>query len=158
MQDALQKAILALLSEGRDLTLATLMDDGAPHATTVSYANEGLAIYFGCTPESMKAHNLARDPRIAATITLPYGSWQEIRGLSLVGRANPVDGEGDAERVDALFLEKFNELAQYVSAGDLDIRLFEIRPQTISLLDYRLGFGHTERGEVGMVRGQLAIL
>lgn len=44
--------ILAVLEAGADLTLATLMPDGSPHATTVSYASQGMAVYFGSSRRS----------------------------------------------------------------------------------------------------------
>ncbi len=61
----------AVLSEGRDATIATVMADGGPHATTVSYASAGPKLYFGCSSRSLKAANLARDDRVAVTVTLP---------------------------------------------------------------------------------------
>ena len=48
MDYALRNQIEAILEKGRDLTLATIRPDGAPQATTVSYVNDGLAVYFGC--------------------------------------------------------------------------------------------------------------
>lgn len=150
--------VLEVIARGRDLTLATLMDDGAPHATVVSYASDGLAVYVGCSPQSLKAHNLARDARIAAAITLPYGSWNEIRGLSLIGRARRLDGQGEFERADVLFLEKFDEMAQYVSTGETAIELFELVAERVSLLDYRQGFGHTEHGKVVRADGRTRIV
>ena len=87
MLPAQETEVRAILEAGQDMTVATLMPDGAPHAVVVSYASEGLAIYFGCAPDSQKARNLARDPRVAATVTLPYRDWGEIRGLSIAGRA-----------------------------------------------------------------------
>lgn len=56
---------------GKDLSLATLRADGTPKATVVSYVSDGLSIYIGCAADSQKAANLARDPRVSLTITLP---------------------------------------------------------------------------------------
>jgi hypothetical protein len=41
-------------------------------------------------------------------------------------------------------LEKFPQIAKYVSGVTGDVALFRATPQVISLLDYRKGFGHTE--------------
>lgn len=136
--------ILAVIDAGEDLTLATLMADGAPHATTVSYASQGMEIYFGCGPDSQKAQNLARDPRIAATINLPHRDWAEIRGLSAQGRAKRVTDGVKAEAVKLLFFNKFSEVAQYAGEFAGELALFELQLTSIALLDYRRGFGHVD--------------
>jgi nitroimidazol reductase NimA-like FMN-containing flavoprotein (pyridoxamine 5'-phosphate oxidase superfamily) len=149
--------IAAILKEGKDLTLATLMPDGAPQATTVSYASDGLTIYFGCGAASRKAQNLARDGRVAATVNLPYADWMQIRGLALSGRAQRLTDSDEIERGSLLFLEKFPEVAQFAAEGDAaapdsGIVFFRIVPEMVSILDYRKGFGHTEQVRFGPVR------
>lgn len=139
MSDKFTSEMLAVMQLGQDMTLATLLPDGSPHAVVVSYASEGSKIYFGCDPVSCKARNLNRDPRIAATITLPYGDWSQIRGISILGRGRGLN-EGEAEAAKLSFLGKFNELAQYV-AEPSSIALFEIIIDQVGLLDYRNGFG-----------------
>ncbi|MFZ3007375.1 MAG: pyridoxamine 5'-phosphate oxidase family protein [Phenylobacterium sp.] len=148
MNPDLQQDIVSILEAGKDLTLATLRPDGAPQATTVSYASQDLEIYFGCGQQSQKAGNLARDPRVSATIDLPYRDWAEIRGLSLGGLATEVTDPDDLARIGLLFLEKFPEVAQYVSSPAGEMAMFRLRPQVISVLDYRKGFGHTELVQV----------
>jgi nitroimidazol reductase NimA-like FMN-containing flavoprotein (pyridoxamine 5'-phosphate oxidase superfamily) len=135
--------IASILRDGKDLTVATLRADGAPQATVVSYASEGLRVYFGCGLHSQKAMNLAADDRLSITITLPYADWSQIQGLSLFGRARRLENPDDLAHVGELFFEKFPEVAQYV-AGDEPPAMFEVTPQVISVLDYSKGFGHTE--------------
>lgn len=136
--------IAAILQAGKDLTLATLRPDGAPQATTVSYASDGLDIYFGCGAGSQKARNLARDGRVAITVNLPYRDWAEIRGLSLSGTAERLTDPDALGRAGLLFLQKFPEVAQYVDAPDEELAMFKVTPRVVSILDYRKGFGHTE--------------
>lgn len=142
MTPSLAAEIEAILAEGRDMTVATILADGSPHATTVSYASAGQTIYFGCSPASQKAQNLARDPRVALTITLPYRDWAEIRGVSAQGRARRVPAGSATDAAGLLFAQKFSEIAQYVSGASEDIALFEVTPAAVALLDYRRGFGH----------------
>lgn len=142
MTPKLEAEIEAVLDEGRDMTLATVQPDGAPHATTVSYASTGRSIYFGCSPDSRKAQNLAADPRVALTVTLPYRDWAEIRGVSAQGRVRRLAPGPEADAAALLFAQKFSEIAQYVDGAGPDIALFEVTLGAISLLDYRLGFGH----------------
>jgi len=90
MDPELSREIISILDDANDMTIATVREDGYPQATTVSYVNDGLKIYFGCAAESQKAKNLARNSKVSLTVNLPYASWAEIRGLSLGGRAELV--------------------------------------------------------------------
>ena len=152
MEDAMRHSFNRLarniLAEGQDMAVATLCEDGSPHVTVVSYASDGLRIYFGCAASSLKARNLARDPRVAVTITLPYRDWSQIRGLSLSARARRLDGMDEIGLASELFLRKFPEAAQYVDEPSQSIRLYELTPTWMSILDYARGFGHTDRTPV----------
>lgn len=136
--------IEAVLSEGRDMTVATVMPDGSPHATVVSFASDGQVIYFGCAPNSQKARNLGRDPRVALTITLPYRDWGEIRGLSIQGRVERLAPGEEMDRAGLLFMQRFSEIAQYISTDTAELAMFRVTPQEIGVLDYRKGFGHVD--------------
>jgi PPOX class probable F420-dependent enzyme len=62
--------------------VATLMPSGAPHSVAVWVGLEGDRIAFFTQPASQKARNLARDPRVAISITdhdRPYKTAR-IRG------------------------------------------------------------------------------
>lgn len=133
--------------------MATVRPDGSPQATTVSYASDGLMLYFGCGETSQKARNLARDDRISITIDLPYGDWSQIRGVSLFGRARRLTSPEEIDRFGVLFLAKYPEVAQYVSGEPTGLAMFQVTPEVVSLLDYRRGFGHTE--EVRVVDGRV---
>lgn len=145
MEDAARKSVVGILDDARDLTIAVNRPDGYPQATVVSFVNDGLKIYFGCSKESQKFRNLARDDRMSATITAPYADWREIRGLSIGGRARLVDDEIELMRVSELMLRRFPRIAEFVNIGEPDsVSVFRIEPEVISLLDYAKGFGHTE--------------
>lgn len=150
MEQALRHDIIQVLDAGQDLTLATLREDGWPQATTVSFVNDGLAIYFGCSSSSQKARNLARDPRVSLTVTLPYGDWGQIRGVSVGGLAQRIVAPAQIMAIGALFLDKFPQIAQaFQGADEGELALFCVTPQVISLLDYRKGFGHTVQAQAG---------
>jgi PPOX class probable F420-dependent enzyme len=56
--------------EGPNLAhIATLMPDGSPHAVPVWVRIEGDRIAFLTGPDTRKARNVARDPRVALSIT-----------------------------------------------------------------------------------------
>ncbi len=107
MDPALKEEILSILNSASDMTIATIRSDGYPQATTVSYISDGLTIYFGCAVESQKARNIACNNKVSLTVTLPYFNWEEIRGLSMGGRATPVTDPNEINRVSELMLRKF---------------------------------------------------
>ncbi|HEY3775217.1 MAG TPA: PPOX class F420-dependent oxidoreductase [Solirubrobacteraceae bacterium] len=49
--------------------LATLLPDGSPHSVPLWIATRGDQIVFLTRPQSLKARNLRRDPRVALSIT-----------------------------------------------------------------------------------------
>ena len=101
-------------------------------------------MYFGCAAESQKAQNIAYNDKVSLTVTLPYFSWEEIRGLSMGGTAKPVTDPNEINRVSELMLRKFPQILEYALAGKKGLFLVRIDPEVISLLDYRKGFGHTD--------------
>ena len=149
MDPGLKKEILSILDDANDMTIATVRKDGYPQATTVSYVNDGLKIYFGCAANSQKAKNLACDSKISLTVNLPYTSWDDIRGLSIGGRAERVTDPQEVGQASQLMFEKFPQIARYAPAELEDIVLFRVTPQVISVLDYRKGFGHTDLVKLG---------
>jgi PPOX class probable F420-dependent enzyme len=78
------------LFEGANFVhLATLMPDGAPHSVAIWAGTEGDNIVFFTQEGSLKARNMARDPRVAISIVDhddPYQTAQlrgeviEVRG------------------------------------------------------------------------------
>lgn len=144
MDPAMEQEIVSILNEAKDLTIATVREDGYPQATTVSYVNDGLSIYFGCAAQSQKAKNIAHSGKVSLTVNLPYASWEEIRGLSVGGKAAAIAESKEMNRVGQMMLRKFPQIARYAPADIGQLVLFRIAPEIISVLDYRKGFGHAE--------------
>ena len=144
MDPGLKQEIISILDDANDMTIATVREDGYPQATTVSYVNDGLAIYFGCAESSQKAGNLARNSKVSLTVNLPYTSWNDIRGLSIGGRAERVTDPQEVDQASQLMFERFPQIARYAPAELEDIVLFRVNPEVISVLDYRKGFGHSD--------------
>ncbi len=146
MEEAIRRKILDLLGEHRIMTVATIRLDGWPQATTVCYAHDELTIYFLCGPESQKAINLARDDRVSLTIDHDVSQVMMIKGLSMAAHARPVTDKADAERALQMLLARYPEPPSVPlpmpSANDISI--FRVTPVVISVLDYTLGFAHTD--------------
>jgi PPOX class probable F420-dependent enzyme len=80
--------------------LATVLPSGAPHSVPVWTGIEGEHVVFFTQPASRKARNLARDPRVAFSITdheSPYRMAQ-VRGRVV----STVEGEAALEIIDRL--------------------------------------------------------
>lgn len=145
---AARTRVLDILQHGRDMTLATVRPDGFPQATTVSYIHDGLTLYAGVGLGSQKATNIQQNNKVSATINLDYDDWRRIRGLSFGGTAEFVQGKEEIERIEQAFLRKFPQITTFVpDVGTLPwpgLLFLRITPAVISLLDYSIGFGHTE--------------
>ena len=144
MDPTLKQEIISILDDANDMTIATVREDRYPQATTVSYVNDDLKIFFGCAAESQKAKNLARNNKVSLTVNLPYANWSEIRGLSIGGRAERVADPQEMDQVCQLMFRKFPQIAPYAPTPLEEIALFQVTPEIISVLDYRKGFGHTD--------------
>ena len=80
--------------------VATVMPSGAPHSVAVWVGLEGDRVVFFTQPASQKARNLARDPRVAISITdheNPYRTAR-IRGHLV----DTVEGDAALEVIDRL--------------------------------------------------------
>jgi len=144
MDKAKRAQIVSIIDDVNDMTVATLRPDLYPQATTVSYVNDGLTIYFGTSPDSQKAKNLAWNNKVSLTIDRPYETWNEIEGVSMGAEVSPVTDAAEVRKVGELMLGKFPQLASFVPDGASTLALFRVEPKFISLLDYSQGFGHTE--------------
>jgi len=136
--------VIFILDQANAMTIATVGEEGYPPATRVSYVNDGLTVYFGCAAESQKAENIARSDKVSLTVSLPYASWDEIRDLSIGGKAAPVAERQERDRVGALMFQKFPQIVQYAPTDMEGLMLFRFGPEVVSVLDYRKGFGHTD--------------
>ncbi len=146
MDEALKHKIQMLLDQHRTMRIATLRPDGWPQVTTVGFANEGLALYFLCGPDSQKAANLARDNRVSLAIDDDTPEVMEITGLSMAAYAHVVDDPAEAEKAMRLLFARYPE--QKSLPGPMpapqDVRIFRLTPTVVSVLDYSKGFGHTD--------------
>jgi len=140
--------VLDIMQHGRDMTLATIRPDGYPQATTVSYIHDGPTLYTVIGLGSQKAANIQHNNKVSATITLDYDDWRQIRGISLGGTAEFVQGADEMDRIAQALLRKFPELADVIRDTDTlpwpGMLFLRIHPTVFSVLDYSVSFGHTK--------------
>jgi Pyridoxamine 5'-phosphate oxidase len=146
---SLIEQIRSIVARGSDMTVATVRPDGWPQATTVSYASDGLTIYFGTDTNSPKARNIAKNNRVSLTINLPYSDWNHIEGISASGFARRVTEPSEVAHFSAAMLAKFPDVVKYLPPdGAGSLAMFRIDLKFVSVLDYTKGFGHTEHTEL----------
>jgi PPOX class probable F420-dependent enzyme len=113
--------VRALFGEGRNFpTLATIMADGSPHAISIWSGVEDDRIVFFTGRDSLKARNIARDPRVALSVVdleNPYRTAR-VRGRVIETR----DGDAAMEVVDRIS-------RRYVGAE------FEMRDMTLYVVE-----------------------
>lgn len=148
MDDLMKQKILALLDGHRIMTIATLRPDGWPQATTVGYVNEGLTLWFLCGRDSQKAQNLTHDDRVSITIDHDTSDIMSITGLSMAARAHRVNDRAKAQKVLGMLPLKYPDAppstAQLKMPAPEEVALFRVVPEVVSVLDYTLGFAHTD--------------
>src|SRR5215469_75801 len=143
MDNTLKSKILELLDQHRLMTITTNRPDGWPQATTVGYANDGLTIYFLCSPQSQKAANLARDSRVSLTIDHDVNDPLAITGLSMAAQAQPVSDPTEAAKAMNLLVTRYPEYAAFQMPKPEEIAVYRVLSKLISVLDYSKGFGHS---------------
>ena len=82
--------VRALLEGANYAHLATLMPDGSPHSVAVWTGIEDDHVVFFTQPQSQKARNLARDPRVTCLVETGE-EYFELRGVQVVGTARCVE-------------------------------------------------------------------
>lgn len=144
----------AFLAERRVLTLASIGPDGSPQAANLYYAEtDDVTLYFVSIPGSRHAHNVARDPRVAATIHADSTQWRDIRGVQLEGTCVRVTG-ADRAVAWARYCAKFPfVLADATLARALEkVDIYRIKPKWLRWIDNTAGLGHNQ--EWVMVDGE----
>jgi hypothetical protein len=112
--------------------------------TTIGYANVGLTLYFLCAKESQKAANL--DDRVSLAIDDAVAQVMQIKGLSMAAHASRVVDEAEAAKALGLLFARYpyQEGVTLPLPSPTDVAIFRVTPTIISVLDYTLGFAHTD--------------
>jgi PPOX class probable F420-dependent enzyme len=98
--------IEAFLEAGRDLQVASINADGTPHLVTMWYAVRDGDLAFWTYRKSQKIVNLRRDPRL--TVLVATGDkYEELRGVSVSGRAELVEDRDEVTRYGEAVYERY---------------------------------------------------
>lgn len=140
---------IAVLDDNRLMAIATARADGWPQATTVSYANEDLLIYFVISRASQKFANIARDDRVSLVIGHDFHDPATIKSLSIAARASEVRDPKQRERAVKLLLERHPGLRRLEPPEPGHSAVMRANAEIITILDYEKGFGHADLLTVG---------
>ena len=113
MDKALEAKIKNILEQAKDMTIATIREDGFPQATTVTFVNDGLTLYFACEADAQKAANIARNDKVSVAVNTDYDDWSDIRGLSMGALAEHVTDAAEAQKVEELMVAKYPQVADF---------------------------------------------
>jgi nitroimidazol reductase NimA-like FMN-containing flavoprotein (pyridoxamine 5'-phosphate oxidase superfamily) len=146
MDEALKSKVISLLDSHRTMRIATLRPDGWPQTTSVGYANDGLTLYFLCGKESQKAANLAKDDRVSLAIDDDPEQVMQIKGVSMAARARRVTHDTEGSKALQLLFARYpaQKGVSLPMPAPNDVAIFRLTPTIISVLDYSLGFAHTD--------------
>lgn len=148
MNDGMKKEITSYLSRHLYGNLATISAEnaGQPHASTIAYYNDGLALYFVTSLKTEKFKNVSKNPRVALTVDEDEKDWSKITGIQIEGVAEVMTPD-KAGAIAPQFLDKF-PYAKTLPPNP-DSRFIRIVPKKIWVLDYRKAFGYRDYVEVG---------
>lgn len=138
-----QKAV-DILDRHRLMTIATLRADGWPQATMVSYANEGLLLYFVVSRASQKYANIARDSRVSIVVGRDFDDPADIKALSVAANASEVRDPVQREHAIDLVLERHPALARLGRPDPEHSAVIRAYCSIVTILDYSKGFGHAD--------------
>jgi len=138
-----QKAI-DILDRYRLMAIATLRPDGWPQATMVSYANEGLLLYFVVSRASQKYANIERDSRVSIVVGRDFEDPALIKALSIAANASEVRDPKQRERAIELILKRHPNLAKLGRPNLEHSAVMRAYCSIVTILDYSKGFGHAD--------------
>ncbi len=143
-----QKAI-EILNQHHLMAIATLRPDGWPQATMVSYANDGLLLYFVVSRASQKYANIERDSRVSMVVGRDFEDPSQIKALSIAANASEVRDPMQRARAIELVLQR-NPALSKLPRPDLEhSAVMRAYCSIVTILDYSQGFGHADLLTVG---------
>ena len=148
-REALRTEIEAFLAAHHTVSLATVDDQGAPHAANVLYAPDGLALCWMSDTETRHSRHIEARSLVTATVAPDYDDFRLIRGLQIFGTARRLSG-GDSLATARRMVSRYGFLAE-LAKGPAALRaafekagFYRLEPARITLIDNTQGFGHKE--------------
>jgi general stress protein 26 len=125
--------VLDYLGTQKTVTLATASADGAPHASTFMYVNDGATLYFWARPNSTTSQHIQSNPRISFAIDEYVPDWNKAKGIQGEGHCELVAGGDEVATMVGLFADKFPSPSS--GASTTNIAFFKIEPTELHFID-----------------------
>ena len=148
-ESIMESNAIAILDKFRVLAISTVRPDGWPQATMVSFANDGLLIYFIISRTSQKFANIQKDDRISMVVGCDCDDPKEIKALSIAAQASEVRDPGQREHAIDLVLQRHPALARLPRPEPSKSAVMRAFCRIITIIDYSKGFGHTDVISIG---------
>src|SRR5437868_14836137 len=97
----------AFLAERHSMTMSTISRDGSIHSVAMWYGFLEGAVAFETKAKAQKVTNLRRDPRLTCLVE-DGESYDELRGVSLVGRGEIIDDPDRLWELGVSVFERYN--------------------------------------------------
>jgi len=124
--------VLDYLREQATLTLATSSATGTPHATTLTYVNDGPVVYVWTRPDTGTATNMEQNPIVAFAIDQYTPDWRDAKGIQANAQSQVVLNPDEVSRARNLFEEKYPALAGTLG---LNVSFFRLTPTELQFID-----------------------
>jgi CRP-like cAMP-binding protein len=124
--------VLDYLGAQATLTLATSSSTGTPHATTLTYVNNGPLVYIWTRPETATATNMEQNPIVAFAIDEYTPDWRDTKGIQATAKTQVVLNPDELTRVRELFEQKYPALEGTLSTN---VSFFRLTPTQLQFID-----------------------
>ena len=152
-REVLRAEIEAFLAAHNTVSLATVDDQGMPHAANLLYALDGLVLYWMSDTETRHSRHIAVRPRVTATVAPDYADFRLIRGVQIFGTARRLAGNDSLATVRRM-VSRYGFLAELAN-GPAALRaafdkagFYCLEPSRLTYIDNTRGFGHKETLEL----------
>lgn len=128
--------VLDYLREHETLTLATASPTGVPRATTMTYANDGVTLYFWTRPETTTTRHIQQNPLVSFAIDDHVSDWRETKGIQGTGECHVLLDPGEISHAVDLLTQKFPSLSPESTAN---VSFCRIAPTALEFIDNARG-------------------
>ena len=135
--------VTQFLAQQKTLTIATVGEDGTPHAATLVYVNDGSTLYVWAHAGTATAEQIGDGGAVGFALDEYAEDPRQTKGVQGSGEASPVSGEETAKAGD-LFGQKFPNLRPGASGS---VSFFRIEPKQLHYIDNTSGEGEPESDE-----------
>lgn len=134
--------VAAFLGEETTVSLATTGQDGEASVAPLFYLpGKDFSLFWLSSESSRHSLNLAREPRVAATVYRNALIWKEIRGVQMRGLAGSVTRPEHRGALIEAYCERFR-LGRVMRLAVRQSSLYLFQPEFLRYIDNAKAFGY----------------